>query len=184
MKATEKKKKKGDTAFEEGDFGKAIEYWEQAIAVDETHDAFIRSLQLPLAKAHSKNGNHSKALEIVDMYLEVEETLEGLWAKGEMEQNAEKYEEAVRTFQRALEAAPDGNEKKQAKHKLREAQVALKQSKEKNYYKILGVARNASKKEFKRLSRVGFQSAVEAGRHTRDAEGPLPDHARIHGQEG
>merc|ERR1712176_1560141 len=33
-----------------------------------------------------------------------------------------------------------------ARQKLQEAQVALKQSKEKNYYKILGIQRNAKEK--------------------------------------
>merc|ERR1712232_241035 len=62
---------------------------------------------------------------------------------------AEKYEEAMRTFQQAEESAPDGELKNQAQKKVQQAQVALKQSKEKNYYKILGIQRNASKKEIK-----------------------------------
>lgn len=42
---------------------------------------------------------------------------------------------------------------KLAQQKVREAQVALKQSKEKNYYKILGVQRNANQKEIKKAYR-------------------------------
>ena len=154
IKATEKKKKKGDAAFAEGQFDEAIEYWMQAIKVDETHSVFIRSLQAPLARAYSKKGDHKIALEIAQALVEEDETLEGLWTLGEIQQDAEQYEEAVRTFQRALDEAPDGSEEvKKAKHKLREAQVALKQSKEKNYYKILGVQRNARKKEIKKAYR-------------------------------
>jgi DnaJ homolog subfamily C member 3 len=47
---------------------------------------------------------------------------------------------------------PD-DQKQNAQQKLREAEVALKQSKEKNYYKILGLARQASKSEIKKSYR-------------------------------
>ena len=50
---------------------------------------------------------------------------------------------------------PD-TEKQKCQQKVEQAQVALKQSKEKNYYKILGVPRNADlkqiKKEYKKLA--------------------------------
>jgi DnaJ homolog subfamily C member 3 len=64
--------------------------------------------------------------------------------------DAEKFQEAVNTFHKAVEVAPDNSEEKQrASKRLQNAQVALKQSKEKNYYKILGVSRTASAKEIK-----------------------------------
>jgi DnaJ family protein C protein 3 len=152
LKLTEKKKKKGDVAFEEKNYKGAVEYWLQAAAVDETHSAFVLSLQLPLAKAYSKLGDHSKAIATAQAHIDEAETLDGLWTLGEVLQNAEKYEEAVRAFSQAVDAAPDSSQEKQnAKQKLQQAQVALKQSKEKNYYKILGVARNADKKEIKKV---------------------------------
>jgi DnaJ homolog subfamily C member 3 len=49
-----------------------------------------------------------------------------------------------------VELAPDNSEEKQhASKRLQNAQVALKQSKEKNYYKILGISRTATAKEIK-----------------------------------
>jgi DnaJ homolog subfamily C member 3 len=152
LKATEKKRKKGDAAFEQANYAQAVEYWSQAAAVDDAHVVFIRTLQLPIAKAFSKMGNFAKARETAQAHLDQDETLEGLWTLGEILQSVEKHDEAVRFFQRAVEVAKDA-EVKEAKQKLHTAQVALKQSKEKNYYKILGVARNASKKEIKRAYR-------------------------------
>lgn len=155
LKMTEKKKKKGDDAFSAGKYKEAVEFWLQAIAVDATHAAFARSLQIQIARAYSKSGDHKKALKVAQAHVEDSgETAEALWALGEIQQNAENYEDAVRTFQRAVEVTADRQQEQQAaKQKLRDAQVALKQSKEKNYYKILGVARNASKKEIKKAYR-------------------------------
>lgn len=60
------------------------------------------------------------------------------------------YGEALQTFRRALEVALSDEDKGEAQKKVQEAEVALKQSKEKNYYKILDVSRRADKKEIKK----------------------------------
>ena len=80
---------------------------------------------------------------------------------------AEKYQEAVNTFQKAYqELAPDNSQEKQTcKEKLQAAQTALKQSKEKNYYKILGVSRTASAKEIKSAYRkLDVRNRAEAAK--------------------
>lgn len=149
VKGIEKKRKKGDDAFDSGNFEDAIKFWGQAIAIDETHTSFNRPTKLKIIKAYSRLGKHSMAIDEASKLIKEEETLEALWALGEAQTSAEKFDEALRTFQQAAENAPDGELKNQAQKKVQEAQVALKQSKEKNYYKILGLQRNASKKEIK-----------------------------------
>jgi DnaJ family protein C protein 3 len=149
IKKIEKKRKKGDDAYDKGSFEDAIQLWTSAMEIDPTHSAFNRPTLLKIVKAYSRLGDHKKAIAAASKHIEEEESLEGLWALGEAQQNAEQFEEAVRTFNQAAESAPDGEMKQEAKKKLQEAQVALKQSKEKNYYKILGVPRDASKKEIK-----------------------------------
>ena len=150
VKNLEKKKKKGDDAFDSGDFDGAIEFWTKAIGIDPTHAAFNRPLQLKLVKAFSRKGDHKKAIELARSHVEETETLEGLYGLGEALTDAEKYDEALHTFRKAVELAPENSEQSQeAKRKVKEAEIALKQSKEKNYYKILGVSRSASQKEIK-----------------------------------
>lgn len=152
VKSIEKKKKKGDDAFESGKLQEAIDFWWQAIQIDVEHIAFFRPTLLKIAKAHTGLGEHDKAIEEAQKHVDSMETLEGLWALADAMTGAEKFDEAVRTFQRAEEVAPEG-EKNQAKQKIQKAQVALKQSKEKNHYKILGVPRTAAAQQIKKAYR-------------------------------
>ena len=69
---------------------------------------------------------------------------------GEALKMLEEFEEAVRSYQRAHDLDEGNREIRQG---FQKAQVALKQSKTKNYYKILGVTRGASTKEIKKAYR-------------------------------
>ncbi|UIZ24261.1 hypothetical protein KXD40_008054 [Peronospora effusa] len=62
----------------------------------------------------------------------------------------ELYDDAVRSAKRALELDDSSQE---FKEKLAQAEAALKQSKTKNYYKILGVSRRSDAKEIKKAYR-------------------------------
>lgn len=81
--------------------------------------------------------------------------VQALVAKGEEQMSLEKYEEAVRIFTQAFEKTQNSDRKIHAR--LSKAQKLLKQSKSKDYYKILGVARDADertiKKAYRRLAR-------------------------------
>jgi DnaJ homolog subfamily C member 3 len=153
VKAIEKKHKNAQAAFDKGDFQGAITHWTAAVQIDLYHDTYNHPTHLKIAQSHSRMGNHKEAEALIQNYIDVlGETLEALWALGEAQQAADRFEDAVRTFQRAVEAATE-DVKKEAQQKLQEAQVALKQSKEKNYYKILGLPRSATKKEIKKAYR-------------------------------
>ena len=90
---------------------------------------------------------HADAIKAVDRAIEFEESIEALFQKTDAFIEWEKFDEAVRTAHRATEVKPEDNS---VREKLKKAEIALKQSKTKNYYKILGVARNADKKEIKK----------------------------------
>merc|ERR1712129_619438 len=59
----------------------------------------------------------------------------------------DRYDEAVGDAERALKLEPSSQELKQ---QMRHAQIELKKSKRKNYYKILGIEKDATEKEIKK----------------------------------
>jgi DnaJ family protein C protein 3 len=105
IKTLTKKDKRGNDAFAAGKYKDAIGYWWQAIEVDNTHAAFCRPVLLKIIKAHTKAGEHDMAILEAQKHLDGGETVEGLWAMGDAQIAAEKFEEAVRSFQRAQEIA-------------------------------------------------------------------------------
>lgn len=151
VKKIEKKKKKADEAFAAGKYEDAIKLYAEAMAIEPEHVNFSRPTRLLIIQSYSKLNQHDRAIQEAQTLLEEIETLEAHWALGDALTAAEKFEEAVRAFQAGVESLPEGEteQKKEAQRKVQAAQVALKQSKEKNYYKILGVSRTASAKEIK-----------------------------------
>lgn len=76
-----------------------------------------------------------------------EDSLYGLLYKAKTLEESEEFEAAVRTLERAAEVKPD--KKNIIDPLLREAQINLKRSKTKDYYKVLGVARDADERQIK-----------------------------------
>lgn len=147
-----KKDKRGDDAFEKGEYQKAVDFWWEAMNIDMTHLAFVRPTLLKVVKAHVAKGDFDKAIAEAQKHVDNEESVEGLHALGDAQLAAENYDVATRTFHRAFEIAPD-SDKQACKQKVQEAETALKQSKEKNYYKVLGISRKANLKEIKKAYR-------------------------------
>lgn len=149
LKLVQKKVKRGDDAKEAGKNKDALKFYREAIDAAAGIMAFIRPTQLKVIDCLSALGRHEEAIDMAHALHQEEETIEHEIVLGDALLAAEKYDEAVRTYQSAMENAEDATLRKQAQQKLQKAQVAQKQAKTKNYYKILGVSRKASKKEIK-----------------------------------
>lgn len=156
VKKIDKKKKKGDAAMEAKNFEDAIEHYKGAIAIEPKHVNFKKPTSFSIIKAYSRNKQHREAIGLAKSLVEeFDNAWDTLWALGDAQTAADQYEEALRTFREALEVTPEGEgeHRQKAKQKVKEAEVALKQSKEKNYYKILGVPRDATAKDIKKAYR-------------------------------
>lgn len=100
-----KKDNKADEAFGKGEFKQAIDLWWEAMNSDLSLLAFVRPTLLKVVKAHIELKEYDKAIEEARKHVENEESVEGLHAMGEAQLASDKFDEAMRTFQRAMEIA-------------------------------------------------------------------------------
>lgn len=90
-------------------------------------------------------------------------SLHGLLHQAQQHLAAENYDAAIGTLNTAKEEHPGANVIQQ---KLQEAQVALKRSKQKDYYKVLGVSKDADerdiKKAYRKMTKVNHPDKIQA----------------------
>jgi tetratricopeptide (TPR) repeat protein len=85
------------------------------------------------------------------------EDIDGLVGMGEAAMTKEEWEEAVRLFDRAFQAS--GRSSHDIQSRLQKAHRLMKQAKKKDYYKVLGVSRDADMKTIKKAYRRAAISA-------------------------
>ncbi|CAD7078799.1 unnamed protein product [Hermetia illucens] len=149
-KALKDKKERGNTQFKAGKYREAHALYTEALNIDPFNKDINSKLYYNRALVNSKLGNLreavadcSKVLEINDQYLKA------LLLRAKCYNDLEKYEECVKDYEAALkiQKTPD------IKNSLRDAKFNLKKSKRKDYYKILGVSKNATDEEIKKAYR-------------------------------
>ncbi|KAG0662003.1 hypothetical protein C6P46_003708 [Rhodotorula mucilaginosa] len=115
------------------------------------YSPLLRTLQSTLCKAYVHlDSRKASAACAAALELDSEDTW-GLVARADELMKKEEWEEAVRVLSAAFEAT--GRTDRAIHDRLTKAQRLLKQSKSKDYYKILGVARDADAKTIKRAYR-------------------------------
>ena len=132
LRALTKKDAAGDAARDAGD------------------DAFNVATRLKIARAHVKLKDYGAAEEACGAALRVAgDDVDVLLVLAEAQTGGEQFDAAVRTATRAQELRDDDA----TRNARAKAEAALKQSKEVNFYKVLGVARDASSREIKKAYR-------------------------------
>jgi DnaJ family protein C protein 3 len=104
-----------------------------------------------LCKAYVRIGQPKKGetwCQALGQRLGGEEDSDALLGQGEALLADEEYEDAVRVMEKAWDAC--GRKDRFFQQRLIRAQKLLKQSKQKDYYKVLGVSRDADKKTIKK----------------------------------
>ncbi|KAH7325129.1 heat shock protein, Hsp40, DnaJ [Stachybotrys elegans] len=131
------------------------------IAVDMVCQAYVES-------------NHKDTAKYCTEALELDEnSFWGLLYRGKSLLKKEEFEAAIRTLEQAAEVRPD---KKDKVHPiLQKAQIALKRSKTKDYYKVLGVSNDADERQIKSAYRKASKQyhpdkAVKQGMTKEEAE--------------
>lgn len=136
---------------DEGNYADAAQQYAMAIKVDPENHENVCQLYIRKCEALHKSGEWEAGVEACNMAINFNENDIHAWMqRGEAKIRGEQYDDAIRDFQRATEIDEHSQEAKDALHK---AQLELKKSQRKNYYKILGVSNNANEREIKRAFR-------------------------------
>lgn len=157
IKKIQKFKTKAEEAMARGQFKDALGHLQGVIDADPEHPSFVMGANSDLAHSHRQLGNWKEAKESCNFLLQREPGhIRANRIMGQVAMELEEFEDAVRFFQTAIqtmEAENNGQIEMPLMEEMQRAEAALKQSKQKDYYKILGVARKAKAKEIKKAYR-------------------------------
>ncbi|CAG8489903.1 6181_t:CDS:2 [Paraglomus occultum] len=144
----EKQKNSGNEAVKKCDYASAYSIYTSALEIDPDNLLANSKLYSNRALALIKLNRLQEAISDLDKAIEADPSfVRALRRRADCYRKTEKYEEAVRDLKSALELERDNS---QIKSELRTAEQELKRSKRKDYYKILGVSKDASESEIKK----------------------------------
>lgn len=142
---------KAEKATASGDHNTAVKNLLNLLEVDRDHRIINFKGYLNLATAYKNLQQIKEAKSAATKAIEIDQNnAEGYRVMGQVLVEAEEFDDAVGRFRRALELSDNDAG---IQDELRKAEAALKQSKQKDYYKILGVSRKATAKEIKKAYR-------------------------------
>ncbi|KAI0673123.1 DnaJ-domain-containing protein [Trametes maxima] len=163
IKDVERLKEEGNVAFKTGKLQEAVDKYSEALERIGSDDregggGQIRAMLLSnRATTLVKLERHEDALADTEASLELNSTsFKALRTRARIHLHMEKYDAAIADFKSAIEQASiEGSDAdvRALRGEQRKAEVALKQSKSKDYYKILGVERTCTEIEIKKAYR-------------------------------
>ncbi|XP_029430066.1 dnaJ homolog subfamily C member 7 isoform X2 [Rhinatrema bivittatum] len=149
-KALKAKKEEGNQAFKEGNYELAYELYSEALAIDPNNIKTNAKLYCNRGTVNSKLRKPQDAIDDCTDAIKLDETyIKAYLRRAQCYMDTEQFEEAVRDYEKVYQT----EKTKEHKQLLKNAQVELKKSKRKDYYKILGVDKNASEDEIKKAYR-------------------------------
>merc|ERR1719412_2277871 len=150
-KSLKQTKEEGNLAFKSSNWTKAHELYSQALHIDPCNKTTNAKLYFNRATVAAKLKKFTESVNDCDEALKLDEGyLKALVRRGRSYMEMEKYEEAVRDFEQVHKMERGNHE---YRNLLATAKVELKKSKRKDYYKILGIDRNANDEEIKKAYR-------------------------------
>lgn len=147
LKAAAVKKEEAGQIFKANQFEQAIVAYDECLAMDPLNLTMNSTFCLNKAICLVKLSKNEDALKALNLCLKMQpDYAKALVKRGEVHQNLEEWEEAVQDYGAAAASDPAGFGVQQ---KLKYAQQQAKAAKKKDYYKILGVAKDAEEKAIK-----------------------------------
>jgi len=142
------KKQEGNEAFKAGKLVDAHKLYSEALDIDPCNKFTNAKLFFNRATVAAKLKRVDESIADCSSALELDpKYLKALLRRAKSHLDTERFEEAVQDYESAMRMDPSNREVKQSLHT---AKIRLKQSKRKDYYKILGVERSANDDEIKK----------------------------------
>ncbi|CAH1125479.1 unnamed protein product [Ceutorhynchus assimilis] len=149
-KQLKKKKEEGNELFKVCKFQDAVKVYTEALEIDPLNKKTNAKLYFNRATALSRLIKLREAIADCTAALKLDDTyLKALLRRAKCYMDTEDFEEAVKDYEKAAKM----EKSRENKRLLQEAKLALKKSKRKDYYKILGVERSATEDDIKKAYR-------------------------------
>lgn len=149
-KSLKKKKEEGNAAYKKEQYQEAYKLYSEALAIDPQNIIANAKLHFNKAIVAAKLGRLNESVIECTEALKLDENyLKALLRRAASYMELEEYEKAVCDLEKACKI----DKSRDNRRLLMEAKVALKKSKRKDYYKILGIDKNASTDDIKKAYR-------------------------------
>lgn len=133
-----------------GRWQQALNLYKEALEVDKNNKTVNAKLYYNKATVCAKMNQTKEAAEACSAALDLDENyVKALLRRAKCYSELGEHEDAVKDYERLLKI----DKNKEHKQLLHEAKIALKKSKRKDYYKILGIEKNASEDDIKKAYR-------------------------------
>ncbi|CAH1099268.1 unnamed protein product [Psylliodes chrysocephalus] len=142
-----KMKEDGNEAYKACKFQEAYNLYTEALKVDPLNKKTNAKLYFNRATVSSRLTKTREAIEDCTAAISLDDTyIKALLRRAKCYMDLGEYEDAVRDYEKICKM----DKSRENKKLLQDAKLALKRSKRKDYYKILGVDRNAGEDEIKK----------------------------------
>uniref|UniRef100_A0AAQ4Q1L4 J domain-containing protein n=1 Tax=Gasterosteus aculeatus aculeatus TaxID=481459 RepID=A0AAQ4Q1L4_GASAC len=149
-KALKAKKDEGNQAFKSCSYQAAYQLYTEALTIDPNNIKTNAKLYCNRATAGAKLKKLNEAIDDCTSAIKLDDTyIKAYLRRAQCYMNTEQYEEAVRDYEKVYQTEKTSEHK----HLLKNAQLELKKSKRKDYYKVLGIGKNATEDEIKKAYR-------------------------------
>lgn len=179
-KLLKQKKEEGNSAFKAENFKEAYALYTEALLIDPQNTKTNAKLHFNKATVAAKLKRLSESINECNEALKLDMNyLKALLRRAACYMELQEYKDAVQDYERAYKI----DKSRENKRLLHEAKMALKKSERKDYYKILGINKDASTDDIKKAYR---KRAMEyhPDRHANASEGEKKEQEKMFKEVG
>jgi len=145
------KKDEGNALFKQEKYQEALDIYSEALVIDKFHARANAKLYCNRAACYSKVGKFSEAIDDCSKAIQLDKSYQKAFLRRAMAFiETEAFDQAVKDYEQLLSLDRSNQEYLDL---LNDAKVKLHQSKNKDFYDIIGVAKTASLEEIKKAYR-------------------------------